>query len=88
MTKQEAYEAGLKLLGIYFTISGIAILATTLVGLLQYRSTAGAIDARIFKSLLYSFFHPGTQIILGMILIRKTNSIVDKLTGKQPRTSA
>ena len=79
MTKRETYEAGLKLLGVYFTITGIAILSTTLVGLLQYSSTAGSIDARIFKSLLYSFFHPGVQIILGVILIKKTNEIVDKL---------
>ncbi len=79
MTKHETYEAGLKLIGVYFVISGISILAMSILGLFQYASTAGLFDARVFKIILQSLLHPGTQIILGAVLIKKTDSIIEKL---------
>lgn len=81
MTKQETYEAGLKLIGIYFIVSGISILAMVIVDLFKYAYLA--IDARIFKTILQSLLHPGVQIILGAILINKANSIADLLNGQK-----
>ena len=79
MTKQEAYEAGLKLIGVYFIVSGISTLAMSILGLCHYVNAARTIDGPVFKIILQSLLHPGIQLTLATILLKKTNSIVDKL---------
>lgn len=80
MTKEDAYEVGLKVMGIYFSLSGIIALITSLVWLLKYLAPNYSIDTLSLRNLLFGLIGPIAQLALGILLLRKTGFIIAKVS--------
>ncbi|VGO11889.1 hypothetical protein PDESU_00437 [Pontiella desulfatans] len=74
MTKQETYEVGLKLLGVYILVKALSIVALTVINLAKL-----SFESHLFSTALYSLLHPAIQLGFGVFLVKKTKLIVSKL---------